>query len=184
MGNVPRRKALQALAAVAVTGVPPALRSVAAPEPRAPIESGAQLKVLRWKRYVQGDEDLWMANTAKFTQRTGVKVGVESVVGEELRAKGAMVASVGAGPDIVVGSPEMPHQYSDKCVDLTEVANYLGDKYGGWYEVCRRSCVLDGRWIALSVAVVSFCVVYRQSQVKAAGFNDIPRDLDGSLKLC
>jgi ABC-type glycerol-3-phosphate transport system substrate-binding protein len=132
MRNVVRRKALKALAAAAVaaSGLAPAR---AAAEPRAPIERGAQLKLLRWKRYVQGDEDLWMANTARFTQRTGVRVQVESIVGEELRAKGAMVASVGAGPDILVGSPEMPHQYSEKCVDLTEVAGYLGQKYGGWY---------------------------------------------------
>jgi len=184
MRKIARREALRALAiaAAAAIGRVPGVAE-AAPE-RGPIEPGAQLKVLRWKRYVQGDEDLWMASTAKFTQRTGVKVTVESVVGEELRAKGAMVASVGAGPDIVVGSPEMPHQYSDKCVDLTEVATYLGDKYGGWYDVCRRSCLLDGRWIALSIAVVSFCVVYRRSQVKAAGFNDIPRDFEGFLRLC
>jgi multiple sugar transport system substrate-binding protein len=185
MRNVARREVLRALAAAAVaaSGVLPG-RGRAGADPGAPIERGAELRLLRWKRYVQGDEDLWMANTAKFTQRTGVKVQVESIVGEELRAKGAMVASVGAGPDIVVGSPEMPHQYADKCVDLTEVATYLGEKYGGWYEVCERSCIRDGRWIAMSVAVVSFCVVYRQSMVKAAGFDGIPRDLDGFLALC
>ena len=184
--NIVRRDALKALGAatIAASGAPLPRGNAIAAEPRAPIEKGAELKLLRWKRYVQGDEDLWMANTARFTERTGVKVQVESIVGEELRAKGAMVASVGAGPDIVVGSPEMPHQYADKCVDLTEVAGYLGQKYGGWYDVCQRSCILDGRWIALSIAVVSFCVVYRQSMVKAAGFNEIPRDLAGFLKLC
>jgi multiple sugar transport system substrate-binding protein len=118
MQKILRRDALKALgaAAVAAGGWP----AIAATEARAPIEKGAELKLLRWKRYVQGDEDLWMANTAKFTERTGVKVTIESIVGEELRAKGAMVASVGAGPDIRGGSPEMPHQYADKCVDLTE----------------------------------------------------------------
>ena len=185
MSKFGRRDALKALSAAAVTATGVTLpRLSAAAENRSPIEKGAELKLLRWKRYVQGDEDLWMANTAKFTERTGVKVTVESIVGEELRAKGAMVASVGAGPDIVVGSPEMPHQYADKCVDLTDVAADLGQKYGGWYDVCQRSCILEGRWIALSIAVVSFCVVYRQSMVKTAGFNEIPRNLDGFLKLC
>ncbi|MDH3793414.1 MAG: carbohydrate ABC transporter substrate-binding protein, partial [Rhodospirillales bacterium] len=33
-------------------------------------EKGAKLRVLRWKRFVQGDEDLWMANTRKFTEQT------------------------------------------------------------------------------------------------------------------
>jgi multiple sugar transport system substrate-binding protein len=185
MRRVFRRDALKALAAAGTvaTGLLPPLGR-AASEARAPIEKGAELKLLRWKRYVQGDEDLWLANTARFTQRTGVKVRIESIVGEELRAKGAMVASVGAGPDILIGSPEMPHQYADKCVDLTAVASDLGKRYGGWYDVCQRSCLVDGRWIAMSIAVVSFCVVYRQSMVKAAGFDGIPRDLDGFLKLC
>src|SRR3954468_9099303 len=184
MNKFGRRDALKALSAAAVTASAAALpRFSEGAESQSPIEKGAELKLLRWKRYVQGDEDLWMANTAKFTERTGVKVTVESIVGEELRAKGAMVASVGAGPDLVVGSPEMPHQYADKCLDLTNVATYLGQKYGGWYDFAQRYCTVNGQWISLSMAVVSFCVVYRESMVKAAGFNDIPRDLTGFLKL-
>ena len=34
------------------------------------------------------------------------------------------------------------------------------------------------------MAFFPFCVVYRESMVKAAGFSDIPRDLPGFLKLC
>lgn len=184
MKRFARRDALKALGATAVAGTSgwPAIASAAETTP--PIEKGAELKLLRWKRYVQGDEDQWMANTARFTERTGVKVTVESIVGEELRAKGAMAASVGAGPDIVLGSPDMPQQYPDKCVDLTETANALAAKLGGWYDICTRSCMMNGRWVSLGIAVVSFCVVYRESMVKAAGFDGIPRDLAGFLKLC
>ena len=187
MRRVARRDALKAIGAAtlaATGGMSLRPRIGAAAEARYPIERGAELKLLRWKRYVQGDEDAWMASTAKFTDQTGVKVQVESVVGEELRAKGAMAASVGAGPDVVLGAPDMPQLYPEKCVDLTDVATYLGQKYGGWYDVCQRSCILDGRWVAMSIAVVSFCVVYRESMVKAAGFGEVPRDLGGFLKLC
>src|SRR5439155_16574725 len=31
-------------------------------------EKGAKLRVLRWKRFVQGDEDKWAENTKKYTQ--------------------------------------------------------------------------------------------------------------------
>ena len=182
-----RRDALRALgaAALAASGGMTLRQSIAAAaESRYPIEQGAQLKVLRWKRFVQGDEDLWMANARKFTEQTGVPVQVESINGEDIRPKGAMAANVGTGPDIIVGPPDMPRLYPDKCVDLTDVANYLGQKYGGWYDVCQRYCVNDGRWVALSMAVVSFCVVYRESMTKAAGFSEIPRDLPGFLKLC
>jgi hypothetical protein len=32
-------------------------------------EKGAKLRVLRWKRFVQGDEDAYMANVKKFTAK-------------------------------------------------------------------------------------------------------------------
>ena len=128
MGKIVRRDALKALGAAALAasgGMTLRQRNAAAAETRYPLEQGAQLKVLRWKRFVQGDEDLWNANTRKFTEQTGVPVQVESVNGEELRPKGAMAASVGAGPDIIMGPPDMPRLYPDKCVDLTDVAGYL-----------------------------------------------------------
>jgi len=187
MPRFERRDALKALGAGALAfgGVTGLRAPHAAPaETRFPIERGAELKLLRWKRFVQGDEDLWMANTRRFTAQTGVAVLVESVNGEDIRPKGAMAASVGAGPDIIMGAPDMPRLYPEKCLDLTAVADYLAQKYGGWYESCRRYCVHEGRWVALSMANVTFCVVYRESQVKAAGFSEIPRDLAGFLKLC
>jgi multiple sugar transport system substrate-binding protein len=187
MRKVVRRDALKVLGAAALAasgGMALRQRIAVAAETRFPIEQGAQLKVLRWKRFVQGDEDIWLANARKFTEQTGVPVQVESINGEDIRPKGAMAASVGTGPDIIMGPPDMPRLYPDKCVDLTDVAGYLGQKYGGWYDVCQRYCVSEGRWLALSMAIVGFCVVYRASMVKAAGFNEIPRDLPGFLKLC
>jgi multiple sugar transport system substrate-binding protein len=185
MQNAGRRSALKALgaAALATSGALPLHQANAATDIRYPVEKDAQLKLLRWKRFVQGDEDVWMANTRKFTQQTGIPVQVESINGEDLRPKAAMAANVGLGPDIIMGTSDMPQLYPDKCLDLTNVATYLGQKYGGWYDFAQRYCTVNGQWISLSMAVVSFCVVYRESMVKAAGFNDIPRDLTGFLKL-
>jgi multiple sugar transport system substrate-binding protein len=156
----------------------------ALPELKFQPEKGAALKMLRWKRYVQGDEDQWLANTRKFFELTGVTVDIEGVGPGETQVKAAMAASVGAGPDIVFGGYDMPQLYPDKCVDLTELAQYLGEKYGGWYDTCKRYCTADGRWIALGMGYLTQCVVYRKSMLEAAGFSDIPPDLPGFLKLC
>ncbi len=187
MGNVVRRNALKALGAatIAASGAMPlGLKNAGAAGLRYAHEKDAALKVLRWKRFVQGDEDQWAANTRKFTEQTGVIVQVESVNGEDLRPKGAMAANVGAGPDILIGPSDMPQLYPDQCVDLTEVANYLARKYGGWYDACQRYSTLDARWISLPVAVIAYCVVYRESMVREAGFSSIPRDLAAFLRLC
>ncbi|HEX9452252.1 MAG TPA: extracellular solute-binding protein [Burkholderiales bacterium] len=187
MRKVVRRDALKALVAatIAASGAMlPGLKMAGAADLRYAPEKDAALKVLRWKRFVQGDEDQWAANTRKFTEQTGVAVQVESVNGEDLRPKGAMAANVGAGPDILIGPSDMPQLYPGQCVDLTEVADYLGKKYGGWYDACRHYGMLDGRWISLPVAVIAYCLVYRESMVREAGYSAIPRDLEGFLKLC
>jgi multiple sugar transport system substrate-binding protein len=164
--------------------MPLAIKLAVSADLQYPPEKGAALKVLRWKRFVQGDEDLWSANTRKFTEQTGVAVQVESVNGEDLRPKGAMAANVGAGPDILIGPSDMPQLYPGQCVDLTGVADYLGKKYGGWYDACRHYGMLEGRWISLPVAVIAYGLVYRESMVREAGYSAVPRDLAGFLKLC
>ena len=44
--------------------------------------------MLRWKRFVQGDEDVWAANTKKFTQATGIEVRVDAEGWEDVRPEG------------------------------------------------------------------------------------------------
>lgn len=147
-------------------------------------ETGAQLRVLRWKRFVQGDEDQWMANTRKFTSVTGVAVRVDSENFEDIRPKAAVAANIGSGPDIVMGWYDDPHQYADKLLDMSELAAYLDGKYGGWYDVCKRYCMHDGRWIAIGAGFLGGCLLYRQSMLRAAGYEKPPATTDGFLKLC
>lgn len=188
MSNVKRRDFLKisaGLAAGATSGMP--LLSYAQAKASAATwrpEKGASLRVLRWKRFVQGDEDLWMANTKKFTDATGVAVRIDNEGWEDVRPKAAVAANVGSGPDIIVGWFDDPHQYPEKLVDISDVANYLGSKYGGWYDVCRKYGMRNGKWIALPLGIIGNAIVYRESHVKAAGFETIPKDTAGFLKLC
>jgi multiple sugar transport system substrate-binding protein len=147
-------------------------------------EPGATLRVLRWKRFVQGDEDQFMANTRRFTQLTGVEVRVDSENFEDLRPKAAVAANVGAGPDIVISTDEQPQLYPDKLLDVSELAQYLGQKYGGWFEVCPEYCMHQGKWIAIPTGAAGGMMVYRKSMLQAAGFNAFPKDMNGFLKLC
>jgi multiple sugar transport system substrate-binding protein len=68
-------------------------------------EKGATLRVLRWKRFVQGDEDVWAANTKKFTEMTGIPVRVDAEGGRTC-AQGGRRANVGSGPDIIISTME------------------------------------------------------------------------------
>jgi multiple sugar transport system substrate-binding protein len=147
-------------------------------------EKGAKLRVLRWKRFVQGDEDVWAANTKKFTEKTGVEVRIDAEGWEDVRPKAAVAANVGSGPDIIISTAEDAHLYPEKLLDVSDVANYLGGKYGGWYPVGKDYCTHKGKWVAIPMGVAGACLVHRVSQVKAAGFDSVPKDTAGFLKLC
>src|SRR5215813_3781947 len=124
---------------------------VGAQEPKLDLkpEDGASLRVLRPAKFVAGDEKLWLANTEKYTQQTGVQVKVESQGWEDLRPKAAVAANVGKGPDVVYGWYDDAHQYPEKLVDVTDLAEYLGAKYGGWYDVCKKFGMRNGKWISI-----------------------------------
>ncbi len=146
-------------------------------------EKGAELRVLRWKRFVQGDEDLWLQNTKKFSDTYGVPVRVDSESWEDVRPKAAVAANVGSGPDIIMSTFDDANLYPEKLVDMTDVANYLGKKYGGWYDVCEKYLKHNNRWIGLSLGCAGNALVYRQSHLKAAGFSEFPKDLKGFLEV-
>jgi multiple sugar transport system substrate-binding protein len=74
--------------------------------------------------------------------------------------------------------------YPDKLLDVTDLAEYLGRKYGGWYPVCHAFLRPDGKkWIGIPLGAAGAMLVYRQSMVKAAGFDTFPKDNDNFLKL-
>ena len=100
-------------------------------------EKGAKLRVLRWSRFVQGDIDAYMVNVKKFTEKTGIEVRVDNEGWEDVRPKAAVAANTGAGPDIILSTNDDANLYPDKLLDVTDLCDYLGKKYGGWYRLVR-----------------------------------------------
>ncbi|MEN0077358.1 MAG: extracellular solute-binding protein [Paracraurococcus sp.] len=149
-------------------------------------EAGASLRVIRPARFVEPDETIFRANAQRFQDKFNVPVRVDFVGWEDIRPQTAVVANTGTGPDVVVGWSDDPHIYAEKVVELTDVAEYLGKRYGGW-------CFLGEKygkrhnsdaWIGIPIGGNMGPCVYRVSAVKEAGFDGIPEDHDGFLKLC
>ncbi len=185
MSHINRRKFLQSTSAAAGAATGPMIwtKDAQAQWSNTP-EKGAQLRVLRWKRFVQGDEDVYMANVKKFEEKTGIKVRVDHEGWEDVRPKAAVAANVGSGPDIILSTNDDANLYPEKLVDCTDVATYLGKKYGGWYPVCEQYLKTDGnKWIGVPFGAAGNALVYRESQVKAAGFSSFPKDTAGFLQL-
>jgi len=156
------------------------------PAPKLDIEKGASLKLIRPARFVEPDEVIFRANSEKFAKQFGVEVKVDLVGWEDITQQTAVSANTGAGPDIIIGWAESPHIYADKVLELSDIAEYLGKKYGGWMFLGEKygKKAKTNNWIGLPMGGSGGPLVYRKSAVKEAGFDAIPNDLPTFLKLC
>ncbi len=189
MTIITRRDALAMGAGlVAMSGVPAraAIQAADVQAPKMEIEKGASLRILRPSKFVDGDQAVFDENTKRFTDKTGVAVKVDYVAWTDIAPQTAVVANTGAGPDIVVGFGPDPHLYQSKLIELSDIAEYLGKKYGGWFQLAERygKKWKSTDWLGIPMGGTSGPVVYRVSWVKEAGFEQIPNDLDQFLKLC
>lgn len=155
-------------------------------EPKFLLEPGAKLRVLRPAKFVDPDEAIFTANSRAFTAKTGIDVRVDYVAWADMPVQTAVTANTGAGPDIILGFGPDPHIYADKVAPLTDLAEYLGAKYGGWYDLA----ALYGKawkgkdWIGLPMGGSAGPANYRTTWIKDAGFEKIPMELDKFLTLC
>ncbi len=156
------------------------------PAPRFELEPQPVLKVLRWMGFVKSDEEIWRINTKKWEIATGGRVITDFIQWGDVRSTAAMESLLGAGHDIVFGWFDDPHLYPDRLLDVSEVAEYLGGKYGGWYPVCEvyGRNAQNRQWIALPLGSAGICLNYRKSQVQEAGFARVPDDVAGFLRCC
>jgi multiple sugar transport system substrate-binding protein len=158
-------------------------RAWADTQPFAP-EKDAKLQLLRGATFLPAEGETTATNVAAFSAATGVPVVIENITQDDLPAKTALAAQVGSGPDIIWTQNTTAHLVADKLLDVTDVATYIGNKYGPWYQVCHDYGTQNDRWICIPIFVVGSLMNYRISWMQQAGFDTFPKTTDGLLKLC
>jgi multiple sugar transport system substrate-binding protein len=137
-------------------------------------EKGAKLSMLRWKYFVQSEDDAFVKLMEAFTQATGCKVTIARESYEDVTPKASVAANTGAGPDLFWGLYSLPHLFPQKCIDVSDVADYLGKKYGGWVPSAVAYGRSGNKWIAIPVCYAGNMLNYRIGAMKKAGFSKFP----------
>jgi len=147
-------------------------------------EKGAKINLLRWKRFVEAEDVAFMNMIQAFSKATGVQVNVSNESYDDIQPKASVAANTGQGLDMVWGLYSLPHLFPDKCLEVTDVANYLGGKYGGWTPSALAYGKSKDKWIGIPVACTGALMNYRISSIEKAGFKEFPKDTAGFLELC
>jgi multiple sugar transport system substrate-binding protein len=181
-----RRSVLKGGAAVGLAGATNLLEFAKAWAQASPFkpEPNATLNVLRWKRFVEAEDAAFMKMVDAFSKATGTKMNITNESFDDIQPKASVAANTGQGPDMVWGLYSLPFLFPEKCIDVTDVADYLGKKYGGWVKTAEAYGKYKDKWIAIPVAFNGGYINYRISAVKKAGFDKVPADTAGFLELC
>ena len=143
---------------------------------------GTSLRMLVWSHYVPA-YDVWFDNFCKlWGDKTGVKVRVDHIPHLELPARYAAEFAAGAGHDLIyfVGQI-LTGQYYRNLIDLSDVADGLAKKHGGWLESSKGACQVGGTWYAVPDFFISIPVLWRKDLFASIGMGE-PKTWDDLRK--
>src|SRR6201992_4237554 len=142
-------------------------------------EAGAKINLLRWKRFVEAEDVAFMKIVDAFQKATGVTINVSNESYDDIQPKASVAANTGQGLDMVWGLYSLPFLFPRKCTDMSDVADYLGKKCGGWAPSGEAYGKYNGKWIGIPVASTGGLRNYRISAAAKAGHKALPNELDG-----
>ena len=143
---------------------------------------GTNLRMLLWSHYVPA-YDVWFDKfTKEWGDKTGVKVRVDHMPHLELPARYAAEFAAGSGHDLIyfVGQI-LTGQYYRNLVDLSDLADGLGKKYGGWLETSKSAAQVNGVWYAVPDFFISIPVLWRKDLFASIGMRE-PKTWDDLRK--
>ena len=124
---------------------------------------GTTLRMLKWSHFVPA-YDAWFDKFAKeWGDKNGVRVRVDHIPHLELPARYAAEFAAGAGHDLIyfVGQI-LTGQYYRNLVDLSDIANGLGKKNGGWMENAKSAGQVGGAWYGVPDFFIAIPVLWRK----------------------
>src|SRR6266705_3202384 len=130
---------------------------------------GTTLRILQWSHFIPA-YDAWYDKFAReWGDKNGVKVRVDHIPHLDIPARMAAEFAAGAGHDIIYnGSSILTRLYYKNLVDLTDVADQAGKKYGGWIPAARSLVEVEGRWFGLPIFYILAPMLYRKDLFDAS----------------
>src|SRR5439155_19348221 len=92
-----------------------------------------ELTFLSTNHFVPASDDELRRQAEVFGKQAGVTVRVDTIAHLQLPAKRAAEAQAQSGHDLVFVADADPFLFESQLVDLADVIDDLGKRYGGWY---------------------------------------------------
>ena len=140
-----------------------------------------ELTFLSWNHFVPAADDELRKQAEAFGKEAGCTVRVDTIAHLQLPAKYAAEAQAQSGHDMVHAQTQTSFLYENQFVDVADVVDDLGKKYGGWYPFCKEMALMPSGWKTVPWFWIAFAATYNQAHYKKAGL-EAPKTWDELLK--
>ena len=111
---------------------------------------GTSLRILQWSHFVPA-YDVWFDKFAQeWGDKNGVRVRIDRIPHLELPSRLAAEFAAGSGHDLIyfVGTI-LTGLYYRNLVDVSDIAERIGTRWGGWLPAAIPVALVEGRWHAV-----------------------------------
>ncbi len=129
---------------------------------------GTKLAILQGTYFIPAAQELYKKQAQEWGRASGVAVTADFLNWPDLQPKIAAAVQAG-GVDIVELWPVWNFLYRNHLVDLTEMAEKVGSRGGGFETFVLNSCKVNGRYLGIPSGHSGTAVNYRISWFKEAG---------------
>ena len=140
-----------------------------------------ELTFLSWNHFVPASDDELRKQAEAFGKQAGVTVRVDTIAHLQLPTKYAAEAASQSGHDMIIAQTQTGFLYEHQLVDVQDIVDDLGKKYGGWYPFSKEMALMSSGWKAVPWFWISFPATYNQAHYKKAGL-EVPKTWDELLK--
>jgi multiple sugar transport system substrate-binding protein len=120
--------------------------------------------------------DEYVSNTLApaYEKATGIKVNYEVTSVGSLPTRISTIAETGSGADVTMNGLLQVIQFSNKYLDVGDIAGDIGKAQGGWYDAGKEGVLVDGKWKAVPFANIGQLMNWRTDHFAEVGVKKFP----------
>ena len=142
------------------------------------------LSFMHESSFIQTYDDFFKKTLVpEYAKATGITVDYQLISVGSLQTRMATAAETGNGPDMTLTFFNWPFLFDEKLVDVSDIAEEIGKKNGGWDDFRRRKpSSVNGKWKAIPFGNVGQIMNWRSDWFEEAGIKEFPDTWDAFLE--
>ena len=176
--SIDRRVFLKAAGAATGAAVVGGIPAIVAAQKAPSFPKGTKLNILTWVSFVPASDVEFKRLVGEFGKLAGVDVTADLINMNDLNPRIASAIETKSGPDIIMMISNWPHLYADGLADVDDVAEEIGKRDGGFYDIMRKVSVVGKTWKSVPLSMGTATWAYREDWFKEAGAAKFPDTWD------